>query len=180
MPVTRSTCERYDIRGEKGFGWAVIVIDERSGLFSVVSDYGEYGFLWGNHGRKSLKHFLVEIAADPQYLMGKLGRRNYVKQEETKKEFRRVIIEARQEMNISREQARDAWYCVEVLDFADHIELHNALESELAPVFPDCDLPIARDFSPQLRCFTEKVYPVFVEELARQIEEQKDKSDERE
>ncbi len=59
--VKKSTCEKYDIYVPKVSGWAKITLCEEDGSVGIVSDYGNWGYLWSHHGRKSLKHFLIEI-----------------------------------------------------------------------------------------------------------------------
>jgi len=68
-------------------GWAVIVIDESMGLFSIESDWGRWSYYWlpRSHDEPSLKHFL--LSADNHYLTGKLtmGKRDPWSPEDTRK-----------------------------------------------------------------------------------------------
>ena len=76
--VNKSVCERYDFRFDQ-WGWAKITIDERDGMFSAQSDYGTYAYSWPHHGRKSFKHFLIEIARDSHYFLKKVSSRTHSK-----------------------------------------------------------------------------------------------------
>jgi hypothetical protein len=72
----KSTCERYDLRWKRS-GWAIFTIDENGGLFNCQSDYGDYCYSWPNHGRKSFKHFILELAEDTHYFLKKVAKEDY-------------------------------------------------------------------------------------------------------
>jgi hypothetical protein len=72
--VTKSTCERYDLRW-KNCGWAIITIDENGGVFNCQSDYGDYSYCWPHHSRESFKHFLCEI--NTGYLLNKVAEEDF-------------------------------------------------------------------------------------------------------
>jgi|ERR1700722_4288153 len=59
IPNTRETAE----------GWAIIVIDTELGLFTTVSDWGNYGYLWSSPG-KEFRAFLLGLNLD--YVRSKL------------------------------------------------------------------------------------------------------------
>lgn len=112
---SKSTCEKYAIRWGS-YGWAVFTIDEASGLFNCQSDYGDYSHMWPNHGRKSFKHFILEITKDTSYLLKKVSKRDEFDYEETLKRWKLVIIDARRELSCNKRQARDAWDFITGLD----------------------------------------------------------------
>lgn len=90
--------KRYELRStrETHEGWAIFVLDTDRGFFSVVSDFGNYAYLWSSTGCEFRK-FLIECDAD--YLHGKLmmGRpdREVFDGHETKK----CILETLEEHN---------------------------------------------------------------------------------
>ena len=167
--VTRSTCERYDIRLD-GLGWAIITIDERSGLFSAVSDFGNYGYTWPCHGRQTFKHFLVEI--DTDYLKNKLGHRDYFLHDATEKAWRKEVLESRRRGEIDKATAWGAWDAINHMEFASAEQAyHDLCDSEdLGKVFTDpCCITLEKDFSPDLRMFVERIWPAFTAALRKEL-----------
>ena len=63
---SKGTVEKYDIRWNRG-EWAVFTIDNARGLMQCHSSYGDWGYSWPNHGRKSFKHFILELERDYTY-----------------------------------------------------------------------------------------------------------------
>lgn len=55
----------YKINSEKFGGWAVIFLTD-TGVFSTVSDYGNYGYIWSNHGMKDVRQFFLRILKEPR------------------------------------------------------------------------------------------------------------------
>jgi len=55
-------------------GWAIYNIDELTGVFSIVSDHGDFSYRWntGALGGKKLKEFICEC--DSEYLTEKMAR----------------------------------------------------------------------------------------------------------
>ncbi len=51
-------CWRYSLPNVNYSGWAVAHLDSR-GFFSVVGNYGEYGYLWRNFGDVDFRVFLA-------------------------------------------------------------------------------------------------------------------------
>src|SRR5436309_2433761 len=104
--VHKTVCERYVVRDGKS-GWAVIMLDERGGMVSIQSDYGNYGYRWPYHGTKSFKLFLTQI--DNHYLVRKLtmdmANREEFDSDATLKRFEKrakeVILEKRREQSFS-------------------------------------------------------------------------------
>ncbi|KFX55810.1 hypothetical protein FDC50_15020 [Clostridium botulinum] len=112
----KSTCEKYDIRFNRG-EWAFITIDESTGLFQAHSSFGDYNYSWPYHGRKSFKHFILELADDPSYFLGKVAKDDYFYDDETKENWKKKIIEDRRENYLNKEQARELWNIVEEIEY---------------------------------------------------------------
>ncbi|MFW9970258.1 MAG: hypothetical protein ACFFDF_08670 [Candidatus Odinarchaeota archaeon] len=83
--IKKSMSERYDIRFGR-CGWATITIDENGGLFNCQSDYGDYSYSWPRHGRKSFKHFLIEICKDKHYFLKKVANEDYFDYQKNKEQ----------------------------------------------------------------------------------------------
>lgn len=103
-------CWRYALPNVNYSGWAVAHLDSR-GFFSVVGDYGEYGYLWRNFGDIDFRVFLAKLG--PDYLMGKLAERSELDRQETVHALRRDVCEDRRRGLLTHNEARDDW---DVLD----------------------------------------------------------------
>lgn len=173
--MKKSTCERYDIRWDQ-WGWAIITIDENGGVFNAQSDYGSYAYSWPNHGRKSFKHFILELARDKSYFLGKVAKQTYFNYEKHLGEWKRKIIEMRRDRDCTKENARDAWEVITGLD--DYSSSHQLIEKELYESDIINELSFGEpwyvfetdlDYSPQALAFAQEVMPMFAEILKKEI-----------
>lgn len=170
MSVERSKCDRYDVR-EGRTGWAIVMIDERGGVMQICSDYGNWSHAWPYHGRKTFRHFLVEI--DEYYLINKLhGRPDYFNEAATKKEFKRIVCESRKHDDITKGKAREAfdeiihgeWSCAE--------DVYSAMcdADTFDGVFDPAELPIVYEYPPNIVQFSKRIWPVFLAAIKAEIE----------
>ncbi len=171
--VTKSTCERYDLKFE-GYGWATFTIDENGGLFSCMSDYGDYSYSWPRHGRKSFKHFILELARDPYYFLGKVSMRTYFDYDKAANKWKREIIERRRAYNCSREEAREAWNFIEELDgtmSCDYVQSQLIDSGCIRKIWPEPwdEMDFDKDYPPATVIFAEKIMPVFAEVLKQEL-----------
>lgn len=113
------TMWRYAFPSINGEGWAVILMDS-SGVFSAVSDYGDYAHYWNHHGCKDFREFFLGSSRD--YMLRKLHPKKEYDSETTLDVVLSTIIEERRAGTLTKEEARDTWHEVRV-----H---HNDLESE--------------------------------------------------
>ncbi len=68
--VTRHAgTERYDVRVASD--WAVVLLSEPHGVLSILSNYGNWSHWWPSHGDPSLKHFLLRMGPNDDYLARK-------------------------------------------------------------------------------------------------------------
>ena len=87
--------------------WAWVIIDTESGMFSTVSDYGSYSYLWTNPGCEFRK-FLVNC--DKGYFWGKLtlewkdSEKHVFCSEETEHRINKYLDGLLEEHKISGEQ----------------------------------------------------------------------------
>ena len=75
-------------------GWANIIIGE-NGFFAAVSDYGNYAYRWTHFGTGDFRVWLLDI--EPDYLAGKISRRNAFDLEGSIAIAKQHIIEIRRE-----------------------------------------------------------------------------------
>ncbi|GLC32904.1 hypothetical protein [Clostridium omnivorum] len=170
----KSTCERYDIRLKNSYGWAIITIDENGGLFNAQSDYGSYSYSWPNHGRKSFKHFILELVRDKSYFLGKVADDKYYYDEETEKAWKEQIIEDRQNGYLSKDEARELWDEVVEFDYYTSGESiqHQCYENDVVCKYygePWEAFEIVRGFSPQANMFANRIMPILGEIIKKEI-----------
>lgn len=169
----KSTCERYDIKFG-GWGWAIITIDERGGLFNCQSDYGTYAYTWPNHGSKTFKHFLIEISKSPDYLLKKVAQKTYFDFDSHLEKWKKTIFKMRKEHEITKDQTR------ELFDFLDYLDsgasydliqmdiLSNDLVSDLGAPWDIFEMD--KDYTPDAYGFVSEVMPIFASILKNEIE----------
>lgn len=172
----KSTCERYDIRFGS-YGWAIFTIDENGGLFHCQSDYGDYSYLWPKHGRKSFKHFLIEITRSTDYLLGKISRETHFDFDKCLRLWKKEIIKMRKEEEYSKEELREAWDFIENIDSGMPCEcvqneLYDSREiSKICGGEPWYVFETDKDYPPSAVVFAKEVMPIFAEILKNEINE---------
>lgn len=189
--ITKSAAEKYIIRGDK-ISWSVIMLDDEYGDISIQSDWGNFGYIWGPLGRGSgtLKEFL--ITADIDYIKDKFsypenGGKNYVYEKESLNNLKKDIITARKEHQLSKKEARSIWKNLNLLDFCGDINaVYYSIEDvvqELNKWKYDIDFwkdgpwdneyefmeRIVTGCSPQLTFFMNNIWPVFIQEIKKEI-----------
>lgn len=167
--------ERYDIRTGNGWDWAVVCIS-KTGLFMVESSYGNYAHWWSNHGRETFKHFILELERDPHYVMSKFGRRDSFELEPTIKEMKRQLLEYRRQGNWTKEDTRYAYDTIKnelsEINSADLFIQQVYKDDLLKEFYQDFDsLPIVYDYDIQLRGFMKHIFPIFVEEIKKELKQ---------
>lgn len=103
----------------RGSGWAYLIIDESSGIVSIVSDYGSWSNIWTPkaHGRKSLKHFMVE--GDFDYMARKFIPGEKMREFDGQKtiDYMKVaVIENRRARDFDKDKARELWDRIDAMD----------------------------------------------------------------
>jgi len=174
--VKRSVCERYDVRTGKNSEWAIIMLDERGGILQICSDFGNWSYNWPYHGRESFKHFIVELGRDTDYLTRKLaGEPDRYLPDETVRGCRDEILRQRKEREIEKAVARKAW---DYLDGTDDLDTEAQLieavydSPALTKVFgeePWESISFKKDYRTGIRQFIERLWPVFVEAIRKEI-----------
>lgn len=99
--------KRYVVSGERG-QWLATVFLGAEGVFSTVSDYGNYGYWWtGIGGDGDIRRFLC--GCDAHYLTGKLAPRWDPDPDASEIEVKRCIIRLRRDGKLTAEEAREEW-----------------------------------------------------------------------
>jgi len=171
---TKSTCEKYTIQS-KEWSYAIFIIDENGGIFSCQSDYGDYQYRWTNHGRKSFKHFLIEISKDPRYLLFKVSDENHFNFDKTIDDWHKIILKWRKSGKIEDKiKARDAYDFISDIDrsSADVVynDLYNSHEMEsICDCITDC-FDVCMEYPHSAIAFSSEIMPVFAEILKNEID----------
>ena len=105
------------------YSYALCYVDSEKGALSIISDYGNWSYLWGTQSLpkgKTFKEFLKGIS-HPAYIAQKLFGGNCweVNREATEKKLKGEILEARRNLRLSQENARYLW---EELDVTEDYE----------------------------------------------------------
>lgn len=174
----KSTSERYDIRWKHG--WAIFTIDENGGVFSCQSDHGNYNYAWPKHGRKSFKHFILELARDSFYFLGKVSSTTYLNYGTSLRTWKNTIIRMRKERDCTKEQAREVWDFIRDIDGCSSVETiqrelyGNKTINDLSGGEPwylfDTDL----DYPPGAVRFAKEVMPMFAEILQKELNDKRE------
>lgn len=97
---------------ERREGWAIFFLDE-IGSFTVLSDYGNYGYRWSEGGWWSKVEYdfrVFVLQTDDHYILGKISVPDSEYQDEkTLAAVKRAIIEARRCRAKSADWARTEW-----------------------------------------------------------------------
>jgi len=171
----KSTCERYDIRFK--YEWAIFTIDENGGLFNCHSSFGDYSYSWPSHGRKTFKHFLIEITRDYDYLLNKVSDKSYFDFDKTITEWKGKVIEWRKELSISKDQAREAFDAINDLEdgmSADYtysrlIESYGIKNLDICDAWEAFDC--VKEYPRSAMIFATEIMPMFAEILNKELRE---------
>ncbi|QQR47781.1 hypothetical protein JKA73_17760 [Myxococcus xanthus] len=159
--------------------WLAEVFLRSDGLFTVVSDYGNYGYWWGNPGRP-VREFVAALADrdESDYLCGKLGSRDWWDGTSTLKAIREHIIEYRRDGSWTKERAAEEWQTLsEALTTWHDVDARNATEMDELQFhnwfretkIDDASEFAAYDYEPQLRAFASEVMPVLATAIREQL-----------
>ena len=99
---------RYHLPSIKGEGWAIVFIDS-IGVFTCVSDWGDYGYRWheAGWGPQEFRQFFIRCEDD--YILRKIAPNDTYYGEQTLKNVKRHIVELRRGGTFDRDQAREEW-----------------------------------------------------------------------
>lgn len=173
----KSVCEKYEVSINK-HDYMTFTIDD-SGLFQAYGSYGSYNFQWSSHGRKSFKHFILDLAKDTHYFLKKVGEGNYFYQKETKEAWKKQIILDRrgkefESIGLTKEEARTLWNIVDGIDYNSAEGCQRQLYDNNIVWEKYCEPwyyfePVV-GYSPNERYFAKEVMPIFAEIIKKEVE----------
>ena len=173
----KSTCEKYDVKFNRG-DWAFITIDESIGLFQAHSSFGDYSYSWPCHGRKSFKEFILELAEDSYYFLGKVAKDDYFYDDETQECWKKKIINDRRgngDVDLTEEQARELWDIVEEIEYYSAEGCQRELYNNKIVWDLYCEpwnyVELVVGYSPNARFFAKEVMPMFAKIIKKELEE---------
>ncbi len=147
-----------------GEGWAHIFITD-SGMFSAVSDWGNYANWWSHPGTKDFREFFLSAERDWEYFARKLRPEKILDEEASFKNIKGEILRQRRTKDLTKEQAENAWAALSYHDsWAAYLE-----SSECTDAFDE-----AWDFSVQrlhqdVVSFCKRVLPRLAETVAAEL-----------
>lgn len=174
MKYVKSNCEKYTLKFNDGWDYAIFTIDD-TGMFNCQSTFGNYGYYWSSFG-KNFKEFLCKLRAD--YLLTKLCQRTYFNTQDYIEKCSDIILKMRRDKELNKEQAREAWnfFNQELDSCGDSIDLvcDKISESKLLDDITGSDVWYS-DFSPELdyshsdKEFVKNIYPMFINILKEEL-----------
>lgn len=171
--IEKSNVECYKIRHPKtGMYWADITIDSMGskGRISISSDYGNYANFWGACGKGGFKNFLTEI--NMHYAADKFGADRWFDIDSTIEGYKKRVLEYRRDETIESEKAREIFDEIKELESCSGEgefvgQMWNS--PNLMRFFDFCP-EMERNVTPQFRKFWETIWPVFIDQLNKEIE----------
>lgn len=173
--IKKSKVECYKVRHETGMFWADITVDvtsEKSGRIMIASDFGSWDYYWGDTG-PTFKEFLTRV--DRYYVSNKFGANRWFDLDSTLEGYKKRVLECRKDENISADEAREIYNEIKELEGCsgenEFVSMMWTLPKLMS--FYDGTPDMVRTITPGFREFWESVWPVFVERLKEEIEEEK-------
>lgn len=165
MKITKSKIDEYCIKLPKLGGWAKVSISD-DGTVGIVSDYGNWGYVWTHHGCESIKHFLVSI--DSWYAWNKFSGK-------TKLNSHKTIAAMKKEINSENDPDKVQTmlsYLGDLDGLSSIDDIYNYFyytDNELTEFFDPCYLPFVEDKDPQFIMFFERLWQPLMAELKSEI-----------
>lgn len=162
----------YKIPSEKNWGgWAVIFLTD-TGVFSTVSDYGNYGYIWSHHGMKDVRQFFLTLLKEPgewYYFAQKLNPKTVYNGEKTVQN----ILDYLDNSDLSDSEIED-----EKILLSEYQDLYSefdyqcwCLESGTNLDWHNGEFAIY-ELDHRVKDFCQKVLPKFAELLQKQLKEE--------
>lgn len=153
--------ECYYVRDQHK-AWGYFTLFKRG--VSAFTDYGCFGFTF-NPGDGTSKEFLSNLT-DTDYILRKVCNRDWLDRDKTERSFRRELLKLRREQNLTKERVRELYDDMQNQD-AEELARWGMGERDLA--YEDCYEWVVYDFPPEARAFAERLFPVFREELRKEL-----------
>jgi hypothetical protein len=165
MTIQKSTCEKYTIHLPKMEGWAIIFLSEADGSVSIISDYGNWGYRWPNHGCDSLKHFLCDLCKHYAWVKftGSLKHYNH---DETIKTITEYIQEMYEDDSITQFQAEGMTQELGWMENEHHIYNSDVLTEHISDIYE----LFHYDPDYQFMMFFDRLWSVFAKHLKSELD----------
>lgn len=158
---------RYVVKPEDPWrAWGIFLLDS-SGMFTVVSDNGNYAYKWSDWGPGDFREFLAGL--DLSYLCTKLAAgRNEYQGQATLSNIREDICQRRREKGLTQKKARHEWNLAEQVD-TSHGESFAAWLSETELGSDSYEYGVY-DLPQRLRFFYDRVFMRLVGILKQELD----------
>lgn len=164
--VNKSVTEKYDFRFDKA-GYAIVFLDEVSGLITMNTDWGNFSYGWPSPGRGTgtLKEFLA--SCDTGYLLDKFCRRNWFDEDGTKEALKELV---KQEILVD-EVRTECLQEIKDADFHSVDHVYTSFQDQCPTMYEEIfkfdmyGLPASNDYCPCERGFFEEIWPLIKNEL---------------
>lgn len=165
------TTWRYYLPSTKDQPWAEVLLTS-SGMFAVVSDYGNYAYPWRAHGDRDFREFVAGLAKDGDYAAGKLSQRTAYRGDETLAAIRRHILQERRSGRLTAAEASEFWNEMDEYDLDRYAEEFSRWlrESDGASTFTDAFGFAVYDYPADVKAFCRLVLPRLADVLRAEIE----------
>jgi len=155
-------------------GWGIFILDS-TGMFSCVTDYGNYAFNWVHHGMDDFREFFAsdksfDYHVKKLYRIGGEGEFEF-QPDETVKRVKESILESRLEDHMSEETAREEWDLLESMDWS----MGDLSQHEWHQQTDLCDAHelFVYDYPPRVKALRDKLLPRFAKILKEELEKEK-------
>lgn len=155
----------YHLSNDKpGEGWACIILAE-NGMFSAVSDWGNYAKLWTHTGCKDFREFFLSAERDWEYFAHKLRPEKILNEEASFKTLKGEILRQRRTKDLTKDQAENAWGALSYYDtWAAYLE-----SSECTDAFEEAWDFSVYDLHQDVVAFCKRVLPRLAETLKAEL-----------
>lgn len=157
-----------------GHEWAYIVTDEDTGLFVAHGSYGTFAHCWPPRGRsRTLHEFLIGLGFD--YFMNKARHHDFMSFDcdATKRAMAEEIRSRRRSRDITKDEARDAWDDLDLLEDTNSLDAFTAWMSDTLrdALGENWYELLQRTPAPECREFWRVIWPAFLAEITPTAQE---------
>lgn len=154
------------------------------GMFSVVSDYGNYAYSWINWGRGDFRRFFAKLNGG--YLLGKIaGGRDVYDQEATVKSVRKVLATSYWDGTFSKSEMRQVLAALRETEFSNAegvqelgvevIDMDDGTSEEISVILGG-ELAAVYGYSSDAKHYAELLRPALQEVIRAQLEAEENKA----
>jgi hypothetical protein len=148
-----------------GEGWARVVLTS-DGMFSAVSDWGHYAYLWTHPGVRDFREFFLNAESEWGYFAKKLRPEKILNEKASWDNLKRDLLERRRSKSLTKEKARDAWETMKLYSSWDEYLYSSAC----AEVFDEPWEFSVRELHPDVVSFAKRVLPRLAAMVSQELE----------